>query len=538
MLNEVDNLADIFRGGLPYCLLVALPILILCSPSMASEFQVMPMTKYDVNGEHFGSRSSAISLEAKSLYTWSTGRHCVLARLHDISVSELNKIRQKAGGLIVMLPKDVAALTDELKEHVLLLEQQMLTQSTTVPVFFAPFNSQLETIINDVTHVAASNDIENKTALGQILLLVSANGYHVTVDGQNNVANKNSKIPVIQGEFIPNRFGLTQLNNNEDNNNLPLILVTATLKTFGIVNVYPFNIDSVVLMALIEIFSKLHSMINMTPKYRLGFLLSDSGLLLNFQGSKKWLELEDTMSLQNVEFVLCLDTIIQSLASNDPNVLYMHVSKPPKEKTSISKFFKVLKSVAGQHVVNMTVEGVHKKINLADSKLSWEHERFSMKRYPAFTLSSVKNPGSAIRTTMFKDDESQLLTQACTSTKIIAESLATYMYKMDPSTQVFEGYAAINEDNILPYFDLKSILQNNDIKDAFEKYLKNVKIHYDKPDLREPEFMFYNDIDAKLNVYRVKPAIFDLFLTIVISVYLCTVYFAIQLFPRLYDGIS
>lgn len=119
----------------------------------------------------------------------------------------------------------------------------------------------------------------------------------------------------------------------------------------------------------------------------------------------------------------------------------MHVSKPPKEKTSVSRFFKILKSVAGSHTVNLTVEGVHKKINLADSKLSWEHERFSMRRYPAFTLSSVKNPSSAIRTTMFKDEETHLISQACTSMKIIAESLAAYMYKIESLTDVFEGFA-------------------------------------------------------------------------------------------------
>lgn len=119
----------------------------------------------------------------------------------------------------------------------------------------------------------------------------------------------------------------------------------------------------------------------------------------------------------------------------------MHVSKPPKEKTSISRFFKILKSVAGSQIVNVTVEGVHKKINLADSKLSWEHERFSMKRYPAFTLSSVKNPNNAVRTTMFKDDESLIISQACSSVKIIAESLAAYMYKMEQPINVFEGFA-------------------------------------------------------------------------------------------------
>lgn len=61
---------------------------------------------------------------------------------------------------------------------------------------------------------------------------------------------------------------------------------------------YPFNIDSAVLMALMDMFSKLHSTKNMSPKYRIGFLLSDSGLLLNFQGTKKWLDIEDTISLQ------------------------------------------------------------------------------------------------------------------------------------------------------------------------------------------------------------------------------------------------
>ncbi|KRG03863.1 nicalin isoform X2 [Drosophila mojavensis] len=291
-------------------------------------------------------------------------------------------------------------------------------------------------------------------------------------------------------------------------------------------------------MALIEIFSKLHTTVSTTPKYRLGFLLSDSGLLLNFQGSKKWIEMDDNLALRNVEFVLCLDTITRSLDSNQPNVLYMHVSKPPKEKTSISNYFKLLKSIAGHHNKNLTVEGIHKKINLADSKLSWEHERFCMKRFPAFTLSSAKSPVSPLRTTMFKDNESYIIEHLVISVKNIAESLACYMYKIDPFSEVFEGHAAIIEDNIRPYLGIKATLQNNDIKDGFEKYLKNVKIFFDKPDEREPDFMFYSSNNPKLNIYRVKPAIFDLFLTFAISVYLFGVYFAIHFFPRFYSLIS
>lgn len=67
----------------------------------------------------------------------------------------------------------------------------------------------------------------------------------------------------------------------------------------------------------------------------------------------------------------------------------MHVSKPPKDGSPTNMFYNQLKQAAAlQHSVN--VDGVHKKINLADENLAWEHERFSIRRLPAFTLSSLK----------------------------------------------------------------------------------------------------------------------------------------------------
>lgn len=248
----------------------------------------------------------------------------------------------------------------------------------------------------------------------------------VHVSGTYHTPNKQSKIPIIQGELFPILKAKTA---NTDapsaNSQLPLIVITAHIDTFGLTNGQFNNIDTAVLLTLIDTFSKMHSSIGMAPKYRFLFLLTESGHLINFQATKKWLEanVDENTSLQNIEFVLCLDAI----GKGNSNDLYMHVSKPPKEGTSLNLFYKTLKQNA-QRYGNQTVEGVHKKINLADVQLAWEHERFSMKRIPAFTISSLKSYKDSQRATIFEASREQSLAVAQQNAKIIAETLANYVY--------------------------------------------------------------------------------------------------------------
>ncbi|CAD6991351.1 nicalin isoform X2 [Ceratitis capitata] len=539
MFEDAENFADIFRGGLPY-LLIALPVILICSanPVLASsEFSVQRMSQFDVNGVSYGCRASALSLEAKSLYTWSTGRHCVVAKLQDISIEQFREIRQKAGGLVILLPKNVSAMTFEEKEHLNLLEQSMLSQANSIPIYFSPYNEELERVISDVTRTSSINNdgkAQRSSAAAELFASISANGYQVIVSGASHTASKNSKIPIIQGELAATSKILKQVENGgEANSKLPLIIIAAHLNTFGLYNEYPLNADAAVLLTLADVFSKLHNTPNAVPKYRLLFLLTESGTLLNFQGVKKWLD--ENVQLQNVDFVLCLDTITQALNA-EAGSLYMHVSKPPKEGTAMNEFFKLLKINAAQYE-NITVDGVHKKINLADQLVAWEHERFSMKRLPAFTISALKSPKEPIRSTIFKDSEERIIEQTRLHAKIIAESLAHYIYGIQEPSEIFADKLQIHHKMIKFYMQLKSALHNNDLKNAFEKYLKNVKIMYDKPDTRDPDFMLYDGQEARLNVYHVKPAVFDLFLTIIICAYLASVYFFIQYFPAMYDTV-
>ena len=150
-------------------------------------------------------------------------------------------------------------------------------------------------------------------------------------------------------------------------------------------------------------FSKIYKSMKTQPSVNLVFLLSSGGKF-NYFGTKKWLEnhLDSSSSselLSDVMFVLCLDSVGNArLSAQNENAnkrsLNMHVSKPPKEDSHSGRFFNSLQSMSDE---GLDVKYVHKKINLADERLAWEHERFSIRRLPAFTLSNVESHDSMDR---------------------------------------------------------------------------------------------------------------------------------------------
>lgn len=141
---------------------------------------------------------------------------------------------------------------------------------------------------------------------------------------------------------------------------------------------------------------------------------------------------------------MCLDTLVVS------DSLYMHVSKPPKEGSPASLFFKHLKQ-ASDKFPSVTVDGVHKKINLGEDLLAWEHERFSIRRLPAFTLSSLKSHRDLYRGTILDTRENIHLERLVQNTRVIAEALAGQIYNLSIDS-VFEGSWVGVIFNILVYF--------------------------------------------------------------------------------------
>ncbi|RZC38981.1 nicalin-1, partial [Asbolus verrucosus] len=508
--------------------------------SGSHEFPVYRMQHFDLHGIAHGSRSAAVNLEARSLTGWSTSRHCVISKLQDLTIDHFRNIRIKAGALLVVLPNDLSRLNSEEKQHLLLLEHAMLAQEISIPVYFATWTAELDTILDEVSQNVISNDL-SKSAAEAMISSIAANGYQFVVSPGTTSIKQDIKVATIQGH----------LSGYSQEGKVPTIAIVAHYDSFGVAPNLSFGADSngsgvVILLELARLFSNLYSDPKTRGKYNLVFLLTGGGKI-NYQGSKKWLEDQlDALDgsiiqyFQDSSFVMCLDT----LSFGDS--LYMHVSKPPKDNSPASLFFKELKTAADQFPA-ITVDGVHKKINLADDILAWEHERYSIRRLPAFTLSTLKSHRELIRGTILDTRQNLNLDKLTQNTKLIAEALASFIYNTSHG-EIFGGSLDVDKKFTEAWINYLTsqprspqLLSNKDnalvmfLKDNFNKYLRDVKVSYAIPDKRDPDFLFYDVTKGIVNVYSVKPAIFDLVLTLAIILYLGIVYFLIQKFPFLYS---
>lgn len=125
------------------------------------------------------------------------------------------------------------------------------------------------------------------------------------------------------------------------------------------------------------------------------FVLHEGSPLLNYVGLRKWIDVAtEDIHIQNADFAICLDSF-----ADLSETIYLQVSKPPKEGSSIEKFWNILEKKA--KTAGRKVEINHQKINLQQPFNKWPHERFSLKRMSSLTLSSVKDHSDPLRTTIF-----------------------------------------------------------------------------------------------------------------------------------------
>lgn len=536
-IEEAGELLEMFKGSLPLTCLLLVPVLIFISPvDGAHEFSAYRMQQFDLHGTQYGCRNALVNMEARPISSPMLTRRCILTRLSDLTAERYRDIiEQSAGALLVLLPQNFSSLPQEVIQQWLDLEPQMMEQETTVPVYFAYEDDHLLDI-HDQIQQAVSSD-QAASAAEALLSAVYANGFQMVVSGPQAKLVKDAPILSLQGKLTGKGV--------EDQ--LPTIAIVAHYDALGIAPHLSFGADSngsgvVALLELARLFSKLYTNSRTHAKYNMLFMLSGGGKF-NYQGTKRWIEdnLESTEStlLSDVAYVMCLD----SIGAEDN--LFLHVSKPPREGTIPHEILTNLQSVSETFYPNVNFSMIHKKINLADDLLAWEHERFSMRRIAAASISHLESHQDMYRTSIL-DDRSRVESDKLTrNIKIIAEALGRHLFDMNadsPTQEIFTDALGVNSESIRSWVDYLSSqpraaqLMTKDtpvmqtLEQTLSRYLKDSKTVTIKADKREPEYVFYDGLKFNMYAYNVKPAVFDLFLAAAIAGYLGIIYLFVQHF--------
>ncbi|XP_067872245.1 BOS complex subunit ncln isoform X2 [Heterodontus francisci] len=549
MFEEASEVFDnMFKGSFPLTFIVFIPaVLILVSPlpiEAAHEFTVYRMQQYDLQGQAYGTRNAMLNTEARTIEADVLSRRCVIMRLAEFSFEKFQEaIRQSAGAVVIILPQNMSTMPQDVIQQFMEIEPELLATETIVPVYFALEDDELLSIHEQTNSASVS---QGTASAAEVLLhTATANGFQMVTSGAQSKPISDWSITSLEGR-------LTGLGGED----LPTIVIVAHYDSFGVAPWLAYGADSngsgvTALLELARLFSKLYTYKRTHAGYNILFFVSGGGKF-NYQGTKRWLEdhldhTDSSLLQDNVAFVLCLDT----LGSGDG--LYLHVSKPPKEATPQHTFLKELETVTSRFP-EVKFSMIHKKINLAEDMLAWEHERFGIRRLPAFTVSRLESHKNSLRTSVM-DMRSQIDIQKLSrNTKIIAEALARVIYNLTEKgaledLQIFTEQMQLQEDQLSSVLDwltaqpraAQLIDKDSTLISTMEyymsRYLKDVKRHHVKADKRDPEFLFYDQLKQTMNAYRVKPAIFDLLLALCIAAYLGVTYFVAQNFGFIYNTV-
>uniref|UniRef100_A0A7M4EZ97 BOS complex subunit NCLN n=1 Tax=Crocodylus porosus TaxID=8502 RepID=A0A7M4EZ97_CROPO len=450
-------------------------------------------------------RNAVLNTEARTVEADVLSRRCVMMRLVDFSYEQYQKaLRQSAGAVVIILPQAMSSVPQDVVRQFMEIEPEMLAMETIVPVYFAVEDDELLSIYEQTQAASAS---QGSASAAEVLLhTATANGFQMVTSGAQSKAVSDWLITSVEGR-------LTGLGGED----LPTIVIVAHYDSFGVAPWLSHGADSnasgiSVLLELARLFSRLYTYKRTHAGYNLLFFASGGGKF-NYQGTKRWLEdnldhTDSSLLQDNVAFVLCLDTLGRG------NSLHLHVSKPPKEGTLQHAFLRELEMVVASQFSEVQFSMVHKKINLADDMLAWEHERFAIRRLPAFTVSHLESHRDSLRNSIM-DVRSEIQEEQL-------ESVMDWLTSQPRAAQLIDKDSTFL--NTLEYY--------------MGRYLKDVKQHHVKADKRDPEFVFYDQLKQVMNAYRVKPAIFDLLLALCIAAYLGVAYIAVQHFGLLYKTVQ
>ncbi|KAA8549907.1 hypothetical protein F0562_001591 [Nyssa sinensis] len=517
-----------------YSVIALLFILVACVEVLdaATVVDVYRLIQYDLAGVPFGSRLASLNHHAgSSLFSPGTdlSRTVLVLPVRELNITFIREFigqRQPLGGLLLLLPRIFSSENrgsmggadqnsgKELMRNILMeLERLLIHANIPYPVYFAFEDDNIDSVLADVK----KNDATGQPATA------TTGGYKLVVSAPEPKKLISPTMINIQG-WLPG------LKADGDSNQLPTIAIVASYDTFGAAPALSVGSDSngsgvVALLEIARLFSILYSNPKTTGRYNLLFGLTSGGPY-NYNGTHKWLQSFDQRLRESIDYAICLNSI-----GSWENELWIHVSKPP-ENAYIKQIFEGFSNVAEE--LGLKVGLKHKKINISNPRVAWEHEQFSRLRVTAATLSELSVAPELLESTGGLFESRHFVSEAAIirSVKLVAESLARHIYSHHgKNIKIFadDSSLAINPSYITSWIDLLSrtprvapFLSKNDpfimaLKEELADFTVDVNLQHESLD---GIFTFYDTTSARLNVYQVASVTFDLLLLLVLGSYL------------------
>ncbi|CAA0824315.1 Unknown protein [Striga hermonthica] len=513
---------------------------------------VYRLVQYDLAGMPFGSRFAALNHHAgSSLYSSSAGAAADLSRtvlilpvreLNLTSIRDYIEQRKPLGGLLLLLPQvsnprhlDEVGGSDQdsahvIKDMIIKVERLLVHQNIPYPVYFGFEDEHVNAMLHDVK----KND-----AAGQPTTATTG-GYKLVVAAPEPRKVASPSIINIQG-WLPG------LKTDGDSNQLPTIAIVASYDTFGAAPALSVGSDSsgsgvAALLEIARLFSILYSNPKTRGRYNLLFALASGGPY-NYNGTHKWLRSMDQRLRETIDYAICLNSI-----GSSSNELWLHVSKPP-ENAYIKQIYEGFSSVSEE--LGLKVGLKHKKINISNTRVAWEHEQFSRLRVTAATLSKLSVAPDFLESTGSLSDNRNFINEVSIirSVKIVAESLARQIYgQQGKNVDIFADHSSlsINPSHIRSWVEFLSttprvapfLSKDDPLIVAFKKELSDhtIEVIVQQEPL-DGVFTFYDSISGKLHIYQVASVTFDLVLLLVVGSYLILLFSFLVIITRGLDDL-
>lgn len=521
-----------------YSLIALFFVLLACVElgDAATAVDVYRLIQYDLAGVPFGSRLAAVNHHAGSSLSSSNSdlsRTVVIIPIRDLDLSTVQDYIDKkhsVGGLLFLLPRFLNSEKSESKEDgdhnseekairdkLVQLERLLVHANIPYPVYFAFEDENIEALLAD---------IKRNEATGQPATATTG-GYKLVVSTSEAKKVASPSIINIQG-WLPG------LKVDGDSTQTPTVAIVASYDTFGAAPSLSVGSDSngsgvVALLEIARLFSVLYSNPKTRGKYNLLFGLTSGGPY-NYNGTQKWLRSLDQRMRESIDYAICLN----SIGSWD-NELWLHVSKPP-ENAYIKQIFNGFSDVAEELEIKVGLK--HKKINISNPRVAWEHEQFSRLRVTAATLSELSVAPEFLEHFGGLSDRRHFVSETAIikGVKLVAESLARHIYGHEAKNiQIFaeNSSLAVNPAYISSWLSFLSrtprvapFLPKTDplisaLRKELAEHTAEVNVQHEALD---GLFTFYDSTKATLNIYQVASVTFDLLLLLVLGSYLIVLF--------------